>query len=322
MNNKSISTNLIKAAGAIVDVFFTKGDGVSISEVGRQQAESKQANDSFWAHVEGATNAIFTQELSFVGSGGGASERLTPERLTVGEIRKYSGVADRSAQISTLMMALKLHKTLRARLEKMDFRDLVEETMPTFPQEPAPVRTGLAVEVMSFMDMDNIEEMIGSMYDEAFRNCGLDFQFFRKATELNSRAAVLGKLLSAQGAFFRGLVRPVPASKREMVSSGVVVTTWTKTYSEEEEAEFARLRNELQEEYNSLQRELNGYKKQLKDSVRQFILAEERRYQAELSDFQLKRAAYDAKEERIRSAAEVIRQECLAEMSALRIRVA
>src|SRR3989344_8338018 len=136
------------------------------------------------------------------------------------------------------------------------------------------------------MEMQNIDEMISSMKSEVLAK--FDFAFWKKANELNSRAATIGKLLSEQGAFFRKLVSPLPQGSSQVNQTGVVITGWKRSYSDEESKGLSDLRDKLHVEYNDLQKQLNSCRKQIKDAVREFNANEERQYQSAFGAYQVK----------------------------------
>jgi hypothetical protein len=81
------------------------------------------------------------------------------------------------------------------------------------------------------------------------------------------------------------------------------------------------LRDELQSEYNGLQQQLNGCRKQIKDAVRVYNLDAERQYQTAYGLYQVEERKHSLEMERIRSAAEILRQQALQEIASLRVRV-
>jgi len=168
------------------------------------------------------------------------------------------------------------------------------------------------------MEMSNIDEMIATLKPEVLAK--FDLAFWMNANELNSRAAVLGKLLSEQGSFFRELVKALPKGSEQTTQTGVVITQWKRAYSEESVGELSRLRDELQAGYNDLQKQLNGCRKQIKDAVRAYNLDAERQYQAAYGPYQVAAKAHNLDMERIRSAAETLRQQALQELATLRVR--
>jgi hypothetical protein len=169
------------------------------------------------------------------------------------------------------------------------------------------------------MDLSNIDEMIAALSPEVLAK--FDFAFWKRANELNSRAAVLGKLISESGSFFRELVKPVPKDSEKTLQTGIVITAWKRAYSSSAVTEFNLKREELQHEYNDLQKQLNGCKKQIKDAVRAYNLDEERRYQAEYGIYMVEAEKHAIEMERIRSSAETLRQEAQRELATLRVKV-
>ena len=304
--------------GSVVPTFFVSTGGVSLSEVSRIQAEHKQQNDGFWTKVQEATAGVFRQVVIVVGPAGSASHEIESAVITADEVNAYSGVANRNAETAVLMHAVKLWKRLQGELEEMDLQHYAADSLPEAPMAPDRLERGTVCRTDDFMDLQNIDEMIANLKSEVVAK--FDFAFWKKANELNSRAAVIGKLLSEQGAFFRKLVSPLPQGKSETNQTGVVITSWKRAYGEEGTAEFLDLRDHLQAEYNDLQRELNGCRKQIKDALRAYNLGEERKYQAAYGDYQVAAKAYDLEMERIRSAAETFRQEALQEIASLRVR--
>ena len=303
--------------GAVVPTFFVTEGGVTLSEVSRIQAEHKQQNDGFWTKAHEAVAGVFRQVVTVVGAGGGSQE-IESAIITADEIYAYRGVAERNAQTAVLMHAVKLSQRLRKELEDMDLRLHVADALPKVPALPARPASGSVCDTDDFMELQNIDEMIANLKSEVLSR--FDFAFWKRANELNSRAAAIGKLLSEQGAFFRKLVSPLPQGKSETIQTGVVLTSWKRAYGEEQAAEFVQLRDHLQQEYNDLQRQLNGCRKQIKDALREYNLVEERRYQAAYGEYQIVAKAYQLETERIRSAAETFRQEALQELAALRVR--
>jgi hypothetical protein len=186
------------------------------------------------------------------------------------------------------------------------------------------------------MDLANIDQMIANLKPAVLQK--FNFAFWRKANELNARAAAIGKLLSEQGSFFRELTKPLPKGSDQVTQTGVAIFRWEKSYNEEQTAAFVALRDSLQAEYNDLQKQLNGLKKQVKNAVRAYNLDVERQYQAAYGEYQLAYASYQAavneiqanhqdeltkhaqELERIRASAETLRQEALAELATLRVR--
>lgn len=310
--------SLITIFGSIVSIFFTTEGGASISEVSRVQAENKQKNDSFWSLVKDATASVFKRSFTFVGAGPSGTQAVPGITITPESLLGYSDVANRSAHTTTLMHGLKLWKKLQSTLEKMDLRLHVVAELPSAPPQPTSVSLATTCNTDSFMELTNIEEMIAVLKDEVLAK--FNFGFWRKANELNSRAAALGKLLSADGAFFRELVKPLPRGGEQLVQAGVLITSWERHYAPEAALNFATQREVLQAEYNSLQQQLNGLRKQIKDAVREFNLAEVQRYEAEYSIYQVTARQYTLEMERIRAASETLRQQALTELAALRVR--
>lgn len=306
-----------KVFGVIVPTFFTAEGGVTLSEIARIQAENKQQNDKFWSAVSDAVSGVFRKVVTFL-AGGEASRTIPGATVTMDQIREYRGVAERNAQTASLMHALKLHKRLQDELQQMDLRIQVAEVLPEAPARPLSAKRGTSVETDRFMDMTNIDEMIGSMNSEVLAK--FDLAFFKRANELNSRAAALGKLLSEQGAFFRELIKPMPKGSEQATQTGVIITTWEKSYPAEGVAEFEGLRDEMQVEYNDLQKQLNSCRKQIKDAVRAYNLEQERLYQTAYGLYRVAAEQHALEMERIRSAAETLRQEALAELANLKVR--
>ncbi|MEK7227326.1 MAG: hypothetical protein AAB641_00310 [Patescibacteria group bacterium] len=304
--------------GVIVPTFFATEGGVTLSEISRIQAENKQQNDKFWSAVSDAVSGVFRKVVTFLGSGE-ASRTIPGVTVTTDQIREYRGVADRNAQTSSLMHALKLHKRLSDELQHMDLRSHIAEVLPEAPVRSLPAKRGTVCDTDRFMDLSNIDEMVGNLNSEVLGQ--FDLAFWQRANELNSRAAALGKLLSEQGSFFRELVKPLPKGSEQITQNGVVVTMWEKSYPPEEVALFESLRDELQAEYNDLQKQLNGCRKQIKDAVRAFNLEQEKSYQAAYGEYRVAAEKHALEMERIRSAAETLRQQAQQELANLRVRV-
>lgn len=340
------TTKLELIFGATVPTFFTTKGGVSISEVARRQAEHKQSNDVFWGRVTESVGGVFRKIVSFVGAGAsGTPQTVESPTISPEELKGCFQVGGRNAETAVLMHGVKLWKNLHDRLQGMDLRLYVVDSlpeqpaMPEYPETPsAPERPklGTLCNTPAFMDLSNIDEMIASLKPEVLAQ--FDFAFWKKANELNARAAAIGKLLSEQGSFFREITKPLPKGSDQVTQTGVAVFRWEKSYSQEQLTEFATLRDALQAEYNDLQKQLNGCKKQVKDAVRAYNLEQERQYQLAYGEHQLAYASYQvvvdtllanyqaelkrhAQElERVRSSAETLRQEALAELAALRVR--
>lgn len=337
--------NLVKIFGAQVPTFFTTTGGVSLSEVNRRQAEAKQLNDDFKARISEAVPGIFRKVVSFVGPGSSTPQTVDSPTISSKEIEGYAAAAERDALTAVMMHGVKLFKSLQEQLQVMDLRLHVVETLPeapTMPEYPdaplAPTKAklGTLCSTVAFMDLGNIDEMIANLKSEVLAK--FDFAFWKKANELNARAAVIGKLLSEQGSFFREIIKPLPKGNEQVTQTGVVIFQWERSYSPEQLAEFVGLRDTLQAEYSDLQMQLNGCKKQVKDAVRAYNLEQERQYQSAYGKYQtayashetavreirvnhqeeLKRCAQEM--ERIRSSAETLRQEALAELATLRVR--
>lgn len=309
---------LTKIFGNLVPMFFVSEGGVSISEVARIQAEHKQQNDGFWSKVADAVSGVFYKAISFVGAGDSTPRDIPGATITADEIGLYAGVAERNAETAVLMHAVKLYKRLMEQLQRMDLRLHVVEILPAAPEQPASAKLGSTCETERFMDLGNIDEMIANLNSEVLAQ--FDFPFFRKANELNARAAALGKLLSEQGSFFRRLVGSLPQGSEQSTQNGVVITTWKRSYNPEAVAELSRLRDQLQTEYNNLQQQLNGCKRQIKDAVRAYNLEQERRYQSAYGAYEVAARQHNLEVERIRSSAETFRQQALQELAALRVR--
>ena len=309
---------LQKVFGAVIPTFFVSGGGVSLSEVSRIQAENKQQNDGFWTKVHEAVAGMFRPVVTVVGAGGGSQE-IESAIITTDEIHGYQGAAERNTRLAVLMHAVKLWHRLHKELEDMDLRLHVADSLPKAPALPAQPARGSVCDTDGFMELQNIDEMIATLRSDVLSR--FDFAFWRRANELNSRAAVIGKLLSEEGAFFRKLVSSLPQGKSETIQGGVVITSWKRAYTKEKAWEFARLRDYLQRVYNDLQRQLNGCRKEIKDALREYNLVEERRYQVAYGEYQLTAKAYQLEMERIRSAGEMFRQEALQELAALRVRM-
>ena len=309
---------LTKIFGAIVGTFFTTQGGVSISEIGRIQAENKQQNDQFWGRITDAIGGVFRKTISFLGAGDSTPRRFDGAVITADQIKEFSGVAERNAQTSSLMHAVKLWKRRQAQLQEMDLRLQVVDTLPAAPIRPTPAETGTLCSTEQFMELSNIDEMIAQLESPVLAQ--FDWAFWTDANELNSRAAVLGKLLSEQGAFFRKLNDPLPKSTEQFTQTGVVITQWERAYTDAELEKFSGLRDTLQAEYNDLQKQLNGCRKQIKDAVRAFNLEQERQYQTAYSVYKVEAEKHALEMERIRSAAETLRQQALQEIATLKVR--
>src|SRR5437868_5744975 len=118
--------------GVIVPTFFTTTGGVSISEIARIQAEHKQQNDKFWGEVSDAVSGVYREEVAYLGGSYG-SQKLNVYKTTRENLMQYQGVAERNAQISNLMHAVKLYKRLQGELEHMDLRSQIAATLPEAP---------------------------------------------------------------------------------------------------------------------------------------------------------------------------------------------
>lgn len=308
-----------KIFGVVVPTFFTTEGGVSISEIGRIQAENKQQNDKFWGEVSDGVNGVFHEEILFVGAGDSTPRDLKGAVLTPDMIKGYGGVADRNAHTANLMHALKLYKKLQSDLGAMNWQDLVPSDIPKAPERPEPAASGTTCYATDeFMELSNIDEMMAHLTQPVLAK--FDLAFWQKANELNSRAATLGKLLSADGSFFRQLVKPLPKGGKTATDNGVIITSWKKAYTEDELVEFSRLREDLQSEYNDLQKELNGFKKRIKDAVRAYNLDAERKYQTDYGVYKVAAEKHSLEVETLRSAAETVRQEALQEIASLRVK--
>ncbi len=311
--------NLTMIFGNIVGMFFTSDkSGISLSEISRITAEHKQKNDKFWSRISDGNNGVFTKVVRFIGAGDGRPQSIEGTALTPDDILGYSGVADRNSETAVLMQALKLHKRLQAELTGMDLSAFVDKKVSEAPVRPMPAASGTICYTEEFMEMSNIDEMIANLSEPVLAK--FDLAFFRKANELNSDAATIGKLLSEQGSFFRELVRPLPKGGEQIVSNGVVITTWRKSYSDGDLSKFDALREELQAEYNNLQKELNGHRKLMKDAVREFNLEQERLYQAAWGSYAVAAEKHAVEKEAVRASIETLRQEAMRELASLRVR--
>lgn len=311
--------NLTMIFGPIVGIFFTDAkNGISISEVSRITAEHKQQNDKFWSGISDGIEGVFTKVVRFIGAGDGRPQSLEGTRVTPDQIKGYAGVAVRNSETAVLMHAVKLHKRLQAELAGMDLSKFIDKKVSPAPVRPERAASGTTCYTEEFMEMSNIDEMIASLSEPVLAK--FDLAFYTKANELNSRAATLGKLLSERDSFFRGLVRPLPRGGEQVTSNGVVITSWKKSYSDEDLGKFSALREELQSEYNSLQKELNGYRKLMKDAVREYNLEQERLYQDAWGLYTVAVKQHAVEEETVRASAETLRQEAMREIANLRVR--
>jgi len=309
---------LTRIFGQVVPTFFTTTGGVSMSEVARIQAENKQQNDKFWSVISDAVSSVFRKVLTFLGNAE-ASRTISGSTVAVDDIRnQYSSVAGRNAQTAVLMHGLKLLRRMETTLERMDLDHLIAD-IPEAPVHVSSAKKGTTCDTSTFMEMTNIDDMIAHLHDAILVQ--FDFGFFRRANELNSKAAAIGKLLSEQGSFFRELLRPLPKGSEQATQTGVIVTQWEREYSPADLESFALLRDELRQEYENLQRQLNGCRKQIKDAVRAYNLDEERAYQTRYGAYRIEADRYDRACEQIRSAAETLRQQALGELAGLRVRV-
>ncbi len=309
---------LTRIFGAKVAIFFTTSGGVSLSEVARIQAENKEQNDKFWAMVSDAHAGVFHKTLTFLGNGA-PSRPLHGSRITVEDIESsYAAVATRNAQSAVLMSALKMHKSVQQQLECMDLEYLVTDAPLEAPPRPASAKSGTTCRTELFMGLSNIDEMVDNLEEPLLQQ--FEFAFYARANELNSKAAAIGKLISAQGAFFRELTRPLPKGSEQVTQSGVLLTEWEREYAPEELDRFATAREALRLEYEDLQRQLNGCRKQMKDAVRAYNLEEKRAYQVRLGVYRLAAEQHAHEAEHVRSAAETLRQQAQVELAALRIR--
>jgi hypothetical protein len=340
------STKLEMIFGAAVPTFFITEDGVSLSEVARRQAEHKQLNDVFWGRVTESVGGVFRKIVSFVGAGAsGTPQTVESPTISPEELKGCFQAGERNAQTAVLMHAVKFWKSLEAKLQDEDLRLFIVASLPQAPIRPllpeapkAPKRAelGTVCSTVEFMDLANIDQMIANLKSEVLAK--FDFAFWKKANQLNARAAAIGKLLSEQGSFFREITKPLPKGSDQVTQTGVAIFRWEKSYSEEQIIAFTDLRDSLQAEYSDLQKQLNGLKKQVKDAVRAYNLDVERQYQTAYGEYQLAHASYqaavnelqakhreeltkhDQELERIRASAETLRQEALAELATLRVR--
>jgi hypothetical protein len=332
--------------GALVPTFFTTTGGVSLSEVARRQAEHKQLNDVFWGRVTESVGGVFRKIVSFVGAGAtGTPQTVDSPTISPEELSSCFQVGERNAETAVLMHGVKLWKNLEAQLQVMDLQSFVvasfpeapmRRPLPEAPKAPKRGESGTVCSTGEFMDLANIDQMIANLKTAVLAK--FDFAFWQRANQLNARAAAIGKLLSEQGSFFREITKPLPKGSDQVTQTGVAIFRWEKSYSEEQIAAFATLRDSLQAEYNDLQKQLNGLKKQVKDAVRAYNLDVERQYQVAYGEYQLTHASYQAavneiqtkyqeeltkhaqEMERIRASAETLRQEALAELATLRVR--
>ena len=310
---------LTRIFGVIISTFFTaEGNGVTLAEVSRVQAEAKQQNDGFWARIGEAASGIYHRVISYVGAGASAPQTLEAVKFEVEDFADYAGVADRGARVSSLMHAVKLFKRLESDLRMREMWEFVIDKLPNAPERPELPKSATVGETERFMDIANIDEMIAGLGPEVLAQ--FDFAFWQLAQQLNSRAAVLGKLLSEQGSFFREMVKAKPSDKEQLVGNGMLVTRWKPTYADEEVREFERLREKLRAEYEDLQKRLNGCKKQIKDAVRAYNLEQQVQYESALSAYRIEAEKYSLEVERIRKAAETFRQQAQAELATLRVR--
>ncbi len=312
--------NLTNIFGAIVSIFFTdsKKDGITISEISRITAEHKQQNDKFWGEISDGVNGVFTKVIRFVGAGDAAPQSLVGTVITPDQIIGYKAVAERNGEIAVLKQALNLFKNLKTQLAGMDLSAFVDQKVSEAPVRPASPATGTTCYTDKFMEMSNIDDMIANLSEPVLAK--FDLAFFQKANQLNSRAATLGRLLSADGAFFRELIRSLPKGGEQVTSNGVVITSWKKSYSEGDLSKFYALREELQGEYNSLQKELNSCRKQMKDAVREYNLEQERLYQTALGAYLVAAEKHAGEKESVRASIETLRQEAMRELANLRVR--
>lgn len=310
---------LVKIFGVVVPTFFTSTGGVSLSEINRIQAEHKQKNDEFWSCVNEACEGIFRKELLYVGAGDSTARTLNTTTITPDGFSDYVGVAERNAQTSSLMHAVKLHKRLQEELKNKDLQLLVVEALPEAPERPEESEPGSSCSTDRFMELGTIDEMVANLNPSVLQK--FDFAFWKQANELNSRAAVLGKLLSEEGSFFRAIIKPLPKDSEKTLQSGVVITAWKRAYGPESVAEFNALREKLQSEYNDLQKQLNSCKKQVKDALRAYNLDVELQYQTAYGLYRVATEKYNLEMERIRIAAETLRQQAQQELANLRVRV-
>ena len=339
---------LTKVFGPQVAMFFTTtNNGVSISEIGRRQAEYKQLSDEFAAKLADGTNGVYRKKLSYIGAGNGTPLEVQVVRLTAEDLDGYKAAAKRDAETAVLMSGLKLWKTLQAELQKKDLRLYVADSLPPAPDYPVEIepptppagpKPATTCGTEAFMDLDNIDEMVTAMSAEVLTK--FDFAFFTKARRLNSSAARIGKLISERGSFFRKLGQPLPQGSEQTLQGGMIVTSWERSYSPAEITAFAEYRVALQAEYDSLQKQLNGCKKEMKDAVRAYNAEQERQYQTAYTAYQSAHSdyltavkqqnmeyeqaykAHAVEMERIRSSAETLRQQALAELANLRVRIA
>lgn len=340
------TTKLETIFGAAVPTFFTTKGGVSLSEVARRQAEHKQLNDVFWGRVTESVGGVFRKIVSFVGAGTtGTPQAVESPTISPEELKGCFQVGERNAETAVLMHAVKFWKSLEATLQSDDLRLFVVQSLPQtpvrppLPEAPKPPKRGELGTICGtaeFMDLASIDQMIANLKPAVLQK--FNFAFWRKANELNARAAAIGKLLSEQGSFFREITKPTPKGSDQVTQTGVAIFRWEKSYNEEQIAAFVALRDSLQAEYNDLQKQLNGLKKQVKDAVRAYNLEVERQYQAAYGEYQLAHASYQAavneiqanyqdeltkhtqELECIRASAETLRQEALAELATLRVR--
>lgn len=323
--------------GAVVPTFFTTDidTGVSISEVSRRQAEYKQQNDAFYTLITEGTTGIFNKVIKFVGASSSPAEVVSGRKLRPETFKECTSVGNRNAETALLMHGVKLYKNLEAWLQTSDLTGFVgglpsQPVLPTAPTAPARGKAATVCPANAFMELSTIDEMVANLNTIVIAK--FDFDFWQEAVSLNAKAAAIGKLLTEKDSFFRALLKVAPNSSEQTCQTGVILTKWERSYTENEAAELQKVRDSLQEEYDRLQKQLNGMKKRVKDAVRAYNLEVEKTYQSELSKYQLEaskhRAEVDALTaqhaqavEKVRSSAETLRQEALAELATLRVRV-
>lgn len=312
--------SLIDFFGSIVGSFFTTGDGITLSEVGRVQANTSHKNNDFWSHLSEAALGVIVGKTSVIASGVKhdiPTKEFKLDRKFVETERLQ--VSEGESQLARLMFALKLFKSFEERLKTAHESELlgsdwVPENLPDSPRRKS---LPISLSLERFVDLENLDQLI-----DAAQGAHQHFSehFFARAIEVNARAAVLGKILTSKDSFFRAVLKKAPSSLVRESGQGFQVIEYNLVYTDEELKQLESFRQQLSEEYEGLQKETNYYKASIKSRLRDLALEYEKEYQEQVALWSVSSQAESARLAEQTSRAEVKRRELQQELFNLRLK--
>jgi len=316
-------SQLLTKVVPLVDFYFGK-EGVSSTVANARKNELANENSNLMKDLY--QTELYDTHMTLLSDKEMRTIKVDVRKLEPKGFDVLKTVAKNYAECAILGNGIKIFNQSMEVVRSLPARELLERSgvdvsLPTIPVPPT--RKSVVEGKLNYvLELERVEDILNACRPAVLER--LDAEMIRKALRLESEAATLGNEITQKDRFLQRVISAETTlpSNETIASFALVVKQPKLAYSPEEVEAFKTLFAELTKQYQQLQGQLNGIKKTIKDTIRLTELEFAKAFEAQFSAYQKQNREYSEKAAQMDAQGEVLRQQLIQELLALKIQTA